>query len=187
MLAYPRAEIEEVWQRWLDTNAKCEESRDWSSLAEFYTPGATYGWNSGPDDEFMAVGRDEIRELAFGLEMRGLEGWTYPYQAVLIDDQQGMVLGLWKQVAAAKRDDGSNYEVPGLGGSWFGYAGEGLWAWQRDFYDVTNAGATFLAMMEAGVLSEGMRERIDGALRGERAPGHYRRAKLPTPLWPVQD
>jgi hypothetical protein len=60
-----------------------------------------------------------------------------------------------------------------------------LWAWQRDFYDVTNAGATFLAMMQAGVLSDGMRERIEGAMRGERAPGHYRRATVPAPLWPV--
>src|SRR4051794_24661661 len=121
--AYPREELEEMWQRWLDTNKQCEANRDWRPLADMYAVDATYGWNSGPNDEFMAMGREEIRNYALGLEMHGLEGWTYPYQAVLIDDRQGMLLGLWKQVSEARRDDGSAYEVAGLGGSWFGYAG----------------------------------------------------------------
>ena len=152
--------MEQMWQRWLDANKRCEAERDWRPMSELYTEDATYGWNSGPDDEFMAVGRDEIRDIALGLEMRGLDGWTYPYQACLIDERQGMAMGFWKQVADATRADGSHYEVAGLGGSWFGYAGNLQWAWQRDFYDVTNAGAVFLEMMEAGVLSDGMRERI---------------------------
>ena len=184
MPAYPRAELETMWQRWIDTNTQCEQARDWSALADLYVEDATYGWNSGPNDEFMAVGRDDIRRLALGLEMEGLEGWTYPYQAVLIDDQQGMCLGLWKQVANAVDDSGSAYEVAGFGGSWFGYAGDGLWAWQRDFYDVGNAGATFITMMQAGVLSEGMTARINKAMTGERAPGHYRRGEAPASLWP---
>ena len=49
--------------------------------------------------------------------MGGLDGWTYPYQKVLIDEHQGEVIGLWKQVADAKRPDGSPYEVAGLGGA----------------------------------------------------------------------
>jgi len=83
-----------------------------------------------PADDFMAVGRDEIRELALGLEMAGLEGWTYPYQAVLIDDGRAWSSGFWKQVADARQADGSPYEVAGFGASWFGYGGDGLWAWQ---------------------------------------------------------
>ena len=184
MPAYPREELEQMWQRWLDTNKQCEANRDWQPLADLYAEDATYGWNSGPNDEFMAMGREEIRSLALGLEMHGLEGWTYPYQAVLIDDRQGMLLGLWKQVAEARREDGSAYEVAGLGGSWFGYGGDGLWAWQRDFYDVGNAGSVFLTMMQAGVLSAGMTERINQSMAGERAPGHYRLGETPAPLWP---
>ena len=80
--------------------------------------------------------------------MAGLEGWTYPYQKVLIDEQQGEVLGLWKQVADAKKADGTNYEIAGLGGSWFRYAGNFQWSWQRDFFDVGNAGAVFMAMIK---------------------------------------
>jgi hypothetical protein len=178
-----REEIEAFWQRWLDTNKACEEARNWSALAEFFAPDATYGWNCGPDDEFMAVGRDQIAELALGLEMQGLEGWSYPYQATLIDDRAGMVIGFWKQVADARRPDGTTYEVAGFGASWFGYA-DGAWIWQRDFFDHMNAGSLFFEMLAAGVLSEGMQERIAVAASGELAPGHYRRADLPAALWP---
>ena len=101
----------------------------------------------------MAVGREEIREIALGLEMAGLEGWTYPYQKVLIDEQQGEVLGLWKQVADATKADGTNYEIAGLGGSWFRYGGNFQWSWQRDFFDVGNAGAIFMAMIGDGTLA----------------------------------
>src|SRR5947208_1809369 len=88
MPAYLRDEMEAMWQRWLDTNKECEAQRDWRPLADLYVEDATYGWNSGPNDEFMAIGRDEIRAWALGLEMHGLEGWSYPYQGVLIDDRQ---------------------------------------------------------------------------------------------------
>ncbi len=41
--------------------------------------------------------------------MGGLDGWTYPYQKVLIDPKQGEVIGLWKQIADTTRPDGSPY------------------------------------------------------------------------------
>ena len=101
MPAYPRAELEEMVERWLEANRAGEAKRDWRHMADLYTEDATYGWNVGPKDEFMVVGREQIREIALGLEMAGLEGWTYPYQKVLIDEAQGEILGLWKQVADA--------------------------------------------------------------------------------------
>src|SRR5205807_6441598 len=106
-----------------------EELNDWRPLAEMFTEDATYGWNLGPKEEFMAVGRTEIRDFALSLEMGGLDGWVYPYQDILIDDRQGQVIGLWKQIADAKREDGTAYEVPGIGGSWFRYAGSWQWSW----------------------------------------------------------
>ncbi len=183
MVAFPREEMEKMVRRWLDANRRCEASRDWRPMAEMYTEDATYGWNVGPNDEFMAVGRDEIRELALGLEMSGLEGWSYPYQRVLIDDRQGEVLGLWRQVADATREDGSHYEIAGLGGSWFRYAGNWRWSWQRDFFDVGNAAATYLEMIARGVLSPGMQQRIEAAMAGGRQPGHYPRGRAPASLW----
>ena len=65
-MGFARAEMEEMVERWLAANAACEEALDWTPMADFYTPDATYGWNVGPKDEFMAVGRDEIRDLALG-------------------------------------------------------------------------------------------------------------------------
>jgi hypothetical protein len=183
MPAFPRAEIEEMVERWLEANRKGEAAQDWKPMAELYTEDATYGWNVGPNDEFMAVGRDEIREIALGLEMAGLEGWTYPYQTVLIDDVKGEVLGLWRQVADAKKADGSNYEIAGLGGSWFRYAGNWQWSWQRDFFDLGNATALFLEMIKADVLSDGMQRRMERSVSGEKLPGHYPLGGGPAILW----
>ena len=75
--------------RWLEANRDAEAAGDWSILADYYAEDATYGWMYTPDEHFMAVGRDEIRELALGTEMAGLDGWHYDYAATVIDEQQG--------------------------------------------------------------------------------------------------
>ena len=183
MPAFPRDELEEMMRRWLAINQRCEETLDWAPMADMYTEDATYGWNVGPNDEFMAVGREEIRALALGTEMDGLGGWTYPYQHVLIDEGQGEILGFWKQIADATRSDGTHYEIAGLGGSWFRYAGNFLWGWQRDFFDVGNATATFIEMIQADALSPGMQRRLERAASGERQPGHFAVGAAPVGLW----
>ena len=183
MAAFAYAELAEMVDRWLAANRRAEAAGDWRPMADMYSEDATYGWNLGPHEEFMAVGREEIRDIALGLEMGGLDGWVYPYQKVLIDPEQGEVIGLWRQIADATRPDGSPYEVPGIGGSWFRYGGNWQWSWQRDFFDVGNATALFLEMIGAGTLSEGMRRRIVRASSGERLPGHYRPGEAPVGLW----
>jgi hypothetical protein len=170
-------------ERWLAANRRCQAAGDWRPLAEMYTEDATYGWNTGPAGEFMAVGRAEIRDIALGTEMGGLDGWTYPYQRVLVDERLGEVIGLWKQVAGAVRPDGQPYEVAGIGGSWFRYAGGWQWSWQRDFFDVGNATALFIEMIKAGALSAGMKRRMARAAAGEPLPGHYPRGGAPAELW----
>jgi hypothetical protein len=183
MPAFPRAELEAMVERWLQVNQEAEATGDWRVMADCYATDATYGWNYGPGTDFMAVGRDEIREVAIGLEMVGLAGWTYPHEQVLIDDQQGQVMTLWRQVADATRADGTPYEVAGFGGSWFGYAGDMRWAWQRDWFDVGNATALFLEMMKDGSLSDGMTERMHRALGGDQ-PGHHPLGRAPVAMWP---
>ena len=183
MAAYPRAELEEMVERWLQANRDAEEAGDWKSLAEMYTTDATYGWNYGPKEHFMAVGRDEIRDIALGLEMGGLGGWEYPYQTILIDEKQGHVVGFWRQVADATRADGTNYEVQGIGGSWFRYGGDFRWSWQRDWFDFGNAAAVFMEMIEDGTLSEGMQARMDRATRAGELPVHYKVSDVPVGLW----
>lgn len=184
MPAYPRAELEEMVERWLDANRKAEAAGDWRPMAELYTPDATYGWSYGPDTEFMAVGRDEIRDIALGVEMAGLDGWTYPYEEILVDDAKGQVVGFWRQIADATRADGSHYEVAGIGGSWFRYGGDHQWSWQRDWFDLGNAAAVFLEMLGDGTLSPGMTERMHRPM-GHGAPGQHARGTAPVGLWEV--
>jgi hypothetical protein len=86
----------------------------------------------------------------------------------LIDDEKGEVLGVWRQIAPDKDADGKPYEIAGMGGSWFRYAGDYQWCWQRDFFDHTNAGAVFGAMAKNGQLKPKMIERMK---KGSSMPG----------------
>lgn len=185
-MGFDRSELDEMLKRWLQANRDCEAAGDWKSLADFYTEDATYGWNTGPTEEFMAMGREQIRDYALGTEMAGLENWTYGYQDIVVDAERGMVVGFWKQHSREPDPKtGQRYEIAGLGGSWFKYAGNFQWAWQRDWFDFGNAAYTFVAMMSAGDLSEGMVKRMhtDPA----DMPGHYPRESSPAPLWVLEE
>jgi hypothetical protein len=183
---FDRAELDDFWQRWLDGNRKAQEAGDWTILAEFYTPDASYGWSYSPTDHFMANGRDEIRDLALGTEMLGFQGWIYPYQSAVIDDRSGMVVGFWRQLTSAFTDPGgAPYEVEGLGCSWFQYAGEQQWAWQRDVFDVAMAGSAVVRMLQDGAVTPEFNQRMQAVAAGSQ-PGHYPSiSTLPAPLWPV--
>jgi hypothetical protein len=182
MASYPRSELEEMVERWLQANRDAEAAGDWKPMADLYTEDATYGWNYGDRTEFMAVGRDEIREIALGLEMEGLGGWEYPYEEIVIDDAKGMVIGFWRQIADATRADGSRYEIAGIGGSWFIYGGDFQWRWQRDWFDFGNAAALFMEMMSDGTLSEGMTARMNRSMKPD-LPGYYPVHQAPVGLW----
>ncbi|MBC7275124.1 hypothetical protein [Nocardioides sp.] len=183
-----RTEIEGFWAHWLDLNRQAEADGSWSPLADVYAEDATYGWMYTPDEHFMAVGRDQIREWALGTEMAGLEGWHYDYQATVIDDVNAMVVGFWRQRAGIIDDaTGEEYEILGIGGSWFGLArrpdGEGLeFAWQRDWFDLGSTATTFLDIVKAKKATQGLLDRM--SLNGIEQPGHYRRKDLPSTVWP---
>ena len=174
MPAFPRAEMDEMMRRWLAANERAEAERNWKPMADFYTEDAEYTWNLGPNEEFVARGRQQIRDWVLGTEMEGLEGWTYPYQRVLIDDRVGEIVAFWKQIAPVKRPDGRPYEIRGVGGSWFRYAGSYLWGWQRDFFDVGNATALFVELIGEGKLGATMQKRIERVMGGELFPGHVK-------------
>ena len=168
MPAFPRHELEEMMRRWIAVNDRAGETGDWGPMADFYAEDAIYSWNNGPKYEFVARGRDEIRKFVFGTEMAGLEKWTYPYVRVLIDEKVGEMIGIWRQIAPVKGEDGQPYEIGGTGGSWFRYAGNYQWAWQRDFFDHTNAGQIFKLMAKNGTLTPKMIERLQ---KGPSMPG----------------
>ncbi len=175
MPAFPRDEIEEMMRRWVAANNQAGKTGDWSKLSTFYTEDALYTWNNGDKWEFAARGRQQIHDWVFGTEMEGLEHWVYPYVRTLIDDQKGEVIGLWRQIAPDKDPDGNAYEIAGTGGSWFRYAGDFQWSWQRDFFDHSNAGAVFGAMLKHNQLSPKMIERMKA---GSKMPGWIKREEL---------
>lgn len=189
--ALTRAEIEEFWATWLQINRDVEAAGDWRPMAEWYAEDATYGWMYHPDEHFMAVGRDQIRDWAIGIEMDGLDGWHYDYVCTMIDEQKSMVLGFWKQRAGIIDDaTGKEFEILGIGGSWFGLkrvaegadAGKIKIDWQRDWFDLPSTGHTFVEILKSGKAPATLMKRLE--VTGHGVPGHYHYADLPSTLWP---
>jgi hypothetical protein len=181
MPVFPREELEDVMKRWIDANQEAERIGDWRILASFYTDDATYGWNVGPKEDVMCVGIDEIRDIAMGKEMEGLEGWKYPYERVIIDDKIGEVVGFWKHLSCDV--DGNEELIHGIGGSWFRYAGNGKFDWQRDFFDFGHIAARYKKLIKAGKLSDAMLKRLEHAMSGEKPRCWYPIGQTPVPLW----
>ncbi len=189
-MSLTRAEIVEFWDSWLEANREAERVGDWRMMAEWYAEDATYGWMYSPDEHFMAVGRDQIRDWAIGIEMDGLDGWHYDYQCTMIDDAKSMAVGFWKQRSGILDDAGQEYEILGIGGSWFGFerqvggADDGLIkiAWQRDWFDLPSTAHTFMAIVEAGKAPETLLKRM--SVGGLKVPGHYRYQDIPSSVWP---
>ena len=175
MPPFPRKELEEMVRRWVAANNESGRTGDWSKMSEFYTDDAIYSWNNGPGWEFVARGRQQIHDWAFGTEMAGLEHWTYPYVRTLIDATKGEFLGIWRQLAPVEDPEGNAYEIAGTGGSWFRYAGDFKWCWQRDFFDHGNAGAVFGAMAKNQQLTAKMLERMK---KGSNQPGWVKRSEF---------
>ena len=171
MPGVPRGELEEMLRRYLEANDRASQTGDWKPLARFYTEDAVYSWNNGARHEFVARGRDRIRDWVFGSEMEGLENWRYPYVRTLIDERKAEVIGIWRQVAPLEDPEGMPYEIAGTGGSWFRYAGSYQWAWQRDFFDTGNAAVVFKRLAQNDQLSKPMQRRMK---RGSNMPGWVR-------------
>lgn len=179
--SYPRAELEEMVAKWLAANIEAEKQGDWTThLGPLYTEDATYSWNIGPNEEFVANGRKEICDVALGYQMKGFEQWQYPYHDIIIDEQRGTVIGFWKQIAPYKREDGSHFEISGIGGSWFEYAGDFKWHWQRDFFDLGNAKDCFFQLAGAGKLEPVVKQKIHMQARGVLLPGHRKLREEPS-------
>ena len=60
MASFTREQLDDWTERWLEANREAERKGDWKGLADFYTDDATYGWNIGPKEDVMCVGKDEI-------------------------------------------------------------------------------------------------------------------------------
>jgi hypothetical protein len=176
-----REQMDDWVERWLQANKDAEAAGDWKPMADFYTEDATYGWNIGPKEDVMCVGRDQIRDVALGLEMEGLENWVYEYQKVLVDEKLGEIVGFWKQIAT--KCDGTKDEIYGIGGSWFRLNDQLLIEWQRDFFDFGHVQKAFIKLIESGDLTPTMQKRIERSMAGEQLPGYYPLGQSPVGLF----
>lgn len=171
-----RAELDEMMRRWLDANRRAEETGDWkTTLGAHYTNDATYRWDLGPDQTFVVQGIEAIRDIAIGVQMQGFEGWTYPYERIVVDDQKGEIVAFWRQVSPYTRPDGTRYEVPGLCGSWFKYGGDYKWSEQQDFFDLGCVIATLRDLAAAGLLPAPLKAKMQMLARGHRMEGYVDR------------
>jgi hypothetical protein len=174
MPAYPREELEQMMEHWLAANRDAEKAGNWARyLGPLYSEDAEYSWNMGPNREFIAKGRKQIEDWALGAHMEGFEKWRYPYEKILIDEKQGEVIGIWRQLAPVTREGGNPYEVAGVGGSWFRYGGDFQWCWQRDFFDLGNVKAMFMELAADGKLEPSVKQRLSKLARGQQLPGVY--------------
>jgi hypothetical protein len=154
-------------------NDEAGRTGDWSKMSQFYTEDAIYSWNNGQNWEFVAtrpqadprvgVRQRDGRPRALGLSVRAHadrrpEGRD-PRRLAPDRARQG-------RRGQAVRDRGH-------GGSWFRYAGNFQWDWQRDFFDHINAGTVFGAMMKNNQLKPKMVERLQ---KGSKMPGWTRRS-----------
>ncbi len=78
-------------------------------------------------------------------------------------------------------------EIAGIGGSWFEYAGNFQWSWQRDFFDLGNAKALFFELAGAGVLEPVVKEKIHKQAKGVLLPGHYKLHEEPGRLQKIRN
>ena len=137
MPAYPRAELEEMVERWLEANRRGEAKKDWRHMADLYTEDATYGWNVGPNDEFMAVGRErDPRDRA-----RAGDGGARGVDLPLPEGAHRRAAGRGPRSveAGGRRQPGPTAPTtrsPGSAAAGSATPATSSGRWQRDFFDV---------------------------------------------------
>ncbi|MBI4953418.1 MAG: nuclear transport factor 2 family protein [Myxococcales bacterium] len=99
-------------ERWLKANKEAEARRDWSVLMPFYAEAATYCYTIGAFGRREARGFDEVRRLVMDRDMVGFDGWTFPYDWLVIDGDK--IMTKWHMVPPFKRKDGTAYRVLGM-------------------------------------------------------------------------
>ncbi len=155
---HPREEVAAAANRFADANVRAEEERDWSPLADFYTDDAVYTYVGLTSNGLVeARGKEEIRKIVMGRDMQDYEGWTFPFQWIVIDGNR--VVTRWSNRAPERRPDGSVIECPGM--SVLEYAGDGKFKSQFDLYDRLSVKA---------VIDEADAIRGDGADTTDRKP-----------------
>jgi len=139
MPKFSRDEVHETHERYLALRGEIEIGKHpWSALADFFTEDATFidpAWG-------RVEGLPAIRKF-LDESMVGLEGWTFPQQFCLIEDD--LIVSRWLNRFPGQRADGSYYEAPGI--STIYYAGGGKFRYEEDLLNMAHV---FELMKESG-------------------------------------
>ncbi len=179
MPSFPRSELEEMMGRWLDLNRRCEETARLGADGRHVHRGRHLRVERR--SERRVHGRRPRRDPR--VRPRHRDGGTRaagptPTSECSSTRRRARSSGCGSRSPTRRRSDGSHYEIAGLGGSWFRYAGGFRWSWQRDFFDVGNATATFVEMIGADALSPGMQQRIEQAAGAPGTTGRRHAGRL---------
>jgi ketosteroid isomerase-like protein len=86
--------------------------RGGARLADYYADDAVYDYTMGAAGLRVARGKEEVRRLVMQRDMAGFDGWTFPYEWVVIDGDK--VMTKWWNQAPVSKDDGTPYRVLGV-------------------------------------------------------------------------
>ncbi|MFT4519662.1 MAG: hypothetical protein ACI9JM_002059 [Halioglobus sp.] len=101
--------------------------------------------------EVTANGIDEIKATHYGRDMQvGWEGWTFPYRGVYTGTDNGLITH-WLNRGPGKREDGSNYESPGI--SFLTLNDDAMICRQLDVFDLCHQMKLCDDLEDAGLLS----------------------------------
>jgi ketosteroid isomerase-like protein len=127
-MAHDRDEVEATVRRYIAVRERIDAGDGtWNDLAAFFTNDAVFidpAWG-------RIEGLDEIRRIAFGDSMVGLD-WRFPVDFYAIDGDT--VIVKWREVIPGA--DGRPYEQSGC--STLIYAGDGRFRYEEDLLNMTH-------------------------------------------------
>ena len=145
MPAYPRAEMEEMVERWLEANRAGEAKKDWKHMADLFTEDVAY------TEHHYGVfhGREAVRDWIVAV-MAPFPHMRFPSDWIAYDDENDAVVIMIKNLLDHPTDpEGEPFWFP----NWtrLVYAGDGLFSSEEDIYNPNrDAPRVVAAWMQAG-------------------------------------
>lgn len=130
MPKFTQQEVEETHESYLTLRGEIETgAKPWSTLADVFTDDATF-----IDPAWGRIEGVETLRKFFDKSMGGLEGWTFPQQHCLIEND--VIVTRWKNRLPGQRADGTYYEATGC--STIYYAGGGKFRFEEDILNMVH-------------------------------------------------
>jgi uncharacterized protein (TIGR02246 family) len=139
MATFTRDEIDAAFQDYL----RVQRAQDWGAFADVFTEDAVY-----VEHEMGTFrGRENIREWLVPT-MAPLVGWEYPTQWSAIDETEARVVFYWLNVLPNPDGRAEPYQFAGI--TILIYAGNGLWSYEEDIYNMKECEAVMADWFAAG-------------------------------------